>query len=173
MEEQPSVFKNSMNYGAMVGLLLIVVSFIFSLTGDMNSKLASWTSTTIYIAGIYLAIRHFRDVYNEGFINYNRAFTLGLLISIFASFIYAVYFYIFLEFVNQDFITQSLTETYNGLVEKNYSEEEIDKAMSMTSFLMKPSFFAIMAFFGNAFIGLLFTLAIGFMVKKEAPTENI
>jgi len=65
MQENKSLFwKNAMNFGAIVGLALIVYSVILFVIGKNESQVAGILNYVILIAGIYIGTKQYRDNFN-------------------------------------------------------------------------------------------------------------
>ncbi len=69
-----------MNYGAMLGLVLVVISLLIYILELYENQWISIISTIALIAGIVMGIKKFRDQENGGFISYGSALGYGTLI---------------------------------------------------------------------------------------------
>ena len=85
--------KNAMNFGAILGLSLCMVSAIFMSLGAEQSTIQQWIGYVLTIGIISWGTISFRDKHNDGFISYSKAFTSCLLITFFSSIILAFFIY--------------------------------------------------------------------------------
>ena len=171
MEQEEGILKPTLNYGAMLGTLLIVVSLVFYL---LNIKDTTVSSIITYIAlagGVFYAQNHYKLNYTDGFMSYGKALGIGALTCLFAGFINAIYSYVFIKFVDASMIDVAMEQAYSDMQERGMDEEQIDQAMQMSSMFMTPGVMAFFAFIGTALIGFLESLVISIFTKKDNPEE--
>jgi len=123
MEEQAKipVFKASLYYGLIVGLVTIVISLIFYFIGQSFEKWAMYTSLVIAVAVLVLALVLLRKEYGKGFISYGNVVLASVLISLVAAILTSVYTYAIFEF-DKEYLQDT----------KYYALEQIDKRMEKT-----------------------------------------
>lgn len=172
MEQEEGILKPTLNYGAMLGTLLIVVSLVFYL---LNIKDTTVSSVITYIAlagGVFYAQNHYKLNYTDGFMSYGKALGIGALTCLFAAFISSIYTYVFLSFVDSSMIDIAMEEAYRSMEEQgNMTEEQMEQAMQMSSMFMTPGVMSVFAFLGTAIIGFLESLIISIFTKKDNPEE--
>ena len=85
--------KFAMNYGAYLGLALIVISFIVYILGleEQKSIIPSLLNNFLMIGAIVYSVTIYRDNFNNGFISYGQSLKLGTSVVFFASVILAFY----------------------------------------------------------------------------------
>ncbi len=172
MEQQPSMAKSAMNYGAIIGLVLIALSLVSFLIGNYESKLIQYLSYAVMIGGLYWAIKSYRDKECGGFIAYSKALGFGVLTALFFGIITAFFTYIYIKFVDDTLIQFALEQSRLQLEERGMSEDDIDAAMQMSKSFTSAGFIASMALIGNIVIGFLISLIVGLVVKKEDTSFN-
>ena len=170
MEEKPSILKSSMNYGAILGIVLIAVSLIFYLLDITDSTISTISTSVVTLGGIYYIQTHYRMNVLGGYMSYGEALGIGTVTMIFASVISAFYVYIFLSFIDASQIDIAMEQAYNDMVEQGMEEEQIDQAMQFSTMLMTPGMMAVMGFLGSAFFGFIFSLITSIFTKKQDPS---
>ena len=170
MEEKPSLLKSAMNYGAMLGIVLIAVSLIFYLLDITDSTISTITTSVVTLGGIYYIQIHYRMNVLGGYMSYGEALGVGTVSMIFASVISAFYLYIFLTFIDASQIDIAMEQAYNDMVERGMEEEQINQAMEFSTMLMTPGMMAVMGFLGSAFFGFIFSLITSIFTKKQDPS---
>jgi len=175
MEEnqQPSLLKSTMNYGAMLGLALIIYTLLlwmFDLT--TRTGLAS-VSYIIMIAGIILATRTFRDQEQRGFITYGRALAVGTLTCVFAGVITGFFTYILYTVIDPGLIEKTYLTMEEAYYDAGMTDSQIETAMNMAKKFTNPVMMSVFGILGSAFMGFIFSLITSIFLKKEgAPFET-
>lgn len=164
--------KNAMNFGAILGIALCLVSAVF-MSLDMNSSnIQQWIGYLLTIGIISWGTISFRDKYNEGFMSYGQAFTSCLLITFFSSIILAFFMYIYLSFIDQTFIDKILEKAEEEMMNKKLPDDQIEEAMKMTRMFTTPIMMAFFTIIINTFMGAIFGLITAAFLKRNNPNFN-
>ena len=169
-QENPSQLKFSMNYGAILGVVFIILSVLFYLAGmhGTDSQWTQWLYYAIMIGMIIYSIKVYRDAYLGGAIGFGHALGTGVLVVLFGSLIYAVYTYVFLAFIDASIIDQIVTTAEEDMINKGMSDEEIEQAMSFSRrFMTSPSLISFFMMISFVFFGFIFSLIISLFMKKD------
>jgi len=167
MEERKSVWKETLNYGLIMGLVGIVFSVLTYML-DITGK--SWIivpSLIISVVVLYLLLRSYRDTYNHGYISYGKAVGAGVVINIYAALMTAVYIYILYGFIDPGLIDKQILEAEEKMIARGMPEGSIDAALAMQAKFVKPWIMAISSIFTAAFFGLILSLLVSLFIKKE------
>lgn len=126
--------KTVLTYGGIIGVILalfIVIPFAYyDDPSDMaGNETIGFAVMFIAFAGMFFAIRSFRDKQNEGTIGFGKALAIGLLISLFASVIYSLSWTILTEVSDMDFMEMYSEMQVNKMQEEGASEDEIAAEM--------------------------------------------
>lgn len=164
-------YKTAMNFGALLGLVLILYSALLYAIDQSTNQYLSWISYVFLAAGIVLGTKHYRDKVNEGFITYGQALWTGTLIVLFASFITAFYTYIFTKFIDPGMVEKILEQTETQMLEQNnMSEEDVETAMKITRMFVTPGMMSISIVFITTVMGFVISLITSAILKKENPS---
>ena len=164
--------KNAMNFGAILGLSLCVVSAIFMSLGTESSNIQQWIGYILTIGIISWGTISFRDKHNDGFISYSKAFTSCLLITFFSSIILAFFMYLYLTFIDQSLIDQILQKAEEEMMNKKLPDDQIEEAMKMTRMFTTPILMAFFTILINSFMGAIFGLITAAFLKRDNPNFN-
>jgi succinate-acetate transporter protein len=166
MEEKRSIWKETLNYGIILGLVSVgfsVLTYMFDLT------FKSWImvpSLVISLAVLYFLLRAYRDHYNNGYITYGKSVGAGVIINLYA----AIYIYVLYAFIDPGLVEKSLAFAQEKMIAKGIPEEALDAATAMQAKMMKPWIQAISSVFYSVFFGLLVSLIVSlFIMKKGNP----
>ena len=169
--------KFSMNYGGVLGLLLILIALILWVLGfdEQQSVIPSTLNNLVIIGFLFYAIIQYRDSFNNGFISYSESLKLGTSVAFFSSIIMAFYTFLYITYLNPEMVANIINITEQAMLETNpeISDEELDLALSITNKFMQPHWMMIMGVLGGTFMGFLFSLIISIFVKKENPNEIV
>jgi hypothetical protein len=167
MEERKSVWKETLNYGLILGLITIVFSVLTYMLDATGKPWVIVPSLIISIVALYMLLRSYRDTFNHGYISYGRAVGAGMVISIYSAILGAAYIYILYGFIDPGLVDKQILEAEEKLIAKGMPEGSIDAALQMQAKFMKPWFMAISSIFSAAFFGLILSLLVSLFIKKE------
>ncbi len=170
MEEKRSIWKETLNYGIILGLIsvgLSVLTYMFDLT---FKTWLMWPMILITVLVLFLLLRSYRDHYNNGYISYGRSVGAGVIINLYAAIISAIFIYVLYAFIDPGLIDKSLVIAEERLVSRGVPESAIEKAMEVQAKMMKPWFTALMSVVNGVFTGLILSLIVSlFVMKKGNP----
>lgn len=138
MEKDKSLTNNAMFYGLIFGIVLVVYSFISqkaALSGGGMSKqiMLFGISLIVYVTAIVIATVHFRKNKLDNLMTYGQSFGFGVLVSVFASFIVAVYIYVYTQWINPEYLQdvfdmgkQTVLDMYDRM---NVPDDAVEMAM--------------------------------------------
>jgi hypothetical protein len=169
--------KFSMNYGAYLGLGLIVISFFVYILGleEQKSIVPSLLNNFLMIAAIVYSVKVYRDNLNGGYISYSQSLKLGTSVVFFASVILAFYTFIFVTFINPEYLDNILKVAEQEILysDPEISDADLDMALSMTQKMLQPQWMITLSVLGGTFMGFFYSLIISFFVKKQDPNLMI
>ncbi len=170
MEQKRSIWKETLNYGIIMGLINIGVS-VLAYMFDLSLKTwVLWPSLLISILVLFFLLRSYRDHYNFGYISFGRSVGAGVIISIYAAIITAIYIYVLYAFIDPGLIGKTLALTEAKLVSKGLPEQAIEKALEFQAKMMKPWLTSLMGIINGVFSGLILSLIVSlFIMKKGNP----
>ena len=179
MEKKQSLLQFTMTYGAILGVIAIIMSVLMYVTGYMpyNIKriiLTALISLAIMIVFVSAGMKGYRDKVLGGSISYGQALTVGLLIVIFSTVISSFYSLIFNLYIDPDY-TQKVIEatknwTYDWMNSMGTPDAQIDDAMERID-RQQASATPIKAFFQSLYMSVIFgtilSLIIAAFIKKN------
>lgn len=167
MENKPSTAIVSLGYGVIIALAIIVFSLILFLLNLAKGSGLEYLSYLILLAGLFLAQINFRNKYQGGFITYGKAFTLGMLTSIFLSVIMGIYTYIFFQYIDPGAMEEAMTIAEQKMMDQGLSDMQIEQGMAIARKFQSVGMYTVFAIVGNFLIGMILSLITAIFVKKE------
>lgn len=182
MEKDKSIISNSMYYGLIFGGVLVVYNVISTLTGVTEKVMTGGLTMQImsmllgmiiYFVGISLSQKNYRVKQLDDVMSYGQALSFGILVSVFASFLVAVYNFIYASWINPDFMQEvyEITKqtTIDMLERFNAPEESFDLALEKIEEegIQTPIDFAFGAIMNGFIGGVIISLITSIFTKKE------
>ncbi len=168
-ENKKSPFMSSLSSGIILGIVLIIFSLImYFLDVDSESKIM-WLSYVILFIGLYMAIVSYRKKLPGEIMTYGQAFLSGFLTGLFTSVLVAIFVYIFVEYIDTTLIAKKLAEAEEQILESqpDISDEDLDRALSITKAILNPAMMTVFSFLGNLLLSTIFSLIIAIFAKRE------
>jgi hypothetical protein len=170
---RPSKVKSALNFGAILGLALAIISLITYVLEMYDSSWIGWLGNIILVLGVVYAIKRYRDEELGGYISYGQGVGYGTLIGLFAGIIISFVTYLYLGFVDDGMIQFILGEQERNLYESGMSTEQTEMMMKTTKMMTSPGAIAIFGVFGQVFFAFITSLvAMAFLKKDSDSPEN-
>ncbi|MEZ4773373.1 MAG: DUF4199 domain-containing protein [Bacteroidia bacterium] len=170
MEFTP-IRPTALKYGPIIGIAAAAYGIVLLATNQFDNTALSLLSWVITIGGLVLTFREYKSL-NQGFMTFNKGFSLGFVTSFLASTISLIINQIYTSVIAPD-TTEKVLEFTRMKMEENpaMTEEAIDMAMGITEKMMVP-YIAIpvglvMAAAGAAIIALILAA-----IMKNDPAPN-
>jgi hypothetical protein len=174
----PSVTKPALQFGILFGVLMVLEFAIgYSMNIDPVSNPAYGTIINVLnyfifpVLFIAMACNGFKKS-NNGFIGFGQCLKIGVLLCVLAGLIYTIFFSIF-TMIFPEFIPEMVEKIRTVTLEQkpDISEDELNMTTSMMEKFMKPALLIPVTLAMFAFIGLIYSLIIGAIVKKDKPVS--
>mgnify|MGYP001601583768 FL=1 len=175
MENQKASIKTiALNYGGIWGVLTIALSVIAYVTDNYLER-PMWltiSGSAIMLGIIVYGLKAFK-LENEGFLSVSESLKTGLAISLIAAIIGTIYNYVFMTFIEPDFVSQSIEIAREQMLSQNpdMTQEQMDMAMGITEKMMTPMIMSAMGIIFTLFLGFITSLIAGLVMKVNRP-EN-
>jgi hypothetical protein len=167
MKNENTFLKAAMTHGAIMGLVLILLSVVNYVLGFEVAKKLGWLSYVVIVLGVYFGQKAYRDKELDGLISYSTSLGYGLLIAVFAGFITGLFTFILYQYIDPDLMAKQLDAAIQMYVDMGYSDEQIEEIVSMSEKFKSPVVTALSTTFGFAIMGLIVSLITSIFIKKE------
>ncbi|MCG8525126.1 MAG: DUF4199 domain-containing protein [Opitutales bacterium] len=164
------------------GLIIAVVNFVYTLIlyflGFHGEKMAQgqalgYVGILIGVIGLFLAIRECRkDVLEEPRdFTWGSGFKVSFMTNLFASIGGAIFTFIYMSYINPEFVDAIVNMQADKMIEKGAAEEMLQQMEKGTRMMLKPIPYSIMAFVGSIFFGTILSLIIPLFTRKKAEGQ--
>ena len=172
MSNNNNFWKNAMNYGAILGLALIIYSVVLYLLNFSNARGAGIFSYLILIAGIIMAIKNYRDKTLGGYMNYGTGLGLGTVIGLFAGILLGFYIFLQMKFIDPDIIEQGFRIQEERMLERGMNEDQVEMSIEMARKFATPVATAVSTIFFMTLFGFVVSLIAAAILKKDDDGYN-
>jgi len=179
METKISPAKSGLQLGLLFGVIMVlefVISYIIGIDKLTGSSFGVVINLLNYLIlpfiFIYLGCTNYKKL-NNGFVTFSECLKIGVSITVIAALIYAIFNIIF-NIIFPDFGDQVLSITKSEILKKNpnMTAEQMNIALTMTKKFMSQYIIFPVTLVMYAFFGLLYSLLVGAIVKKD-PNQSI
>lgn len=155
-------------YGSVISLLTFVIMLVATWTGwDMNSSSYKALVWAISAAVIFMSIKDYRDQRNNRKLTIGQGAGLGTLIGLVSGVLGAIFFYLFITFVNPNYIAEAENLAIENMQKQGMSDEQIEQGLEIMWYFMNPFFMSIMIIFFSVIFNLIAGLIVGAILKRD------
>jgi len=177
MEKSISPAKSGIVFGVLFGVIM-VLEFVIMYVIGMKSLVDSSAGVIVNIANylvlpvffIFLGCNNYKKNINNGFMSFGECLKTGVSITFIAAIIYATFNVIF-NFIFPEFVDEMISISREAMLSKNpeMTSAQLDMGLSMVKKFMNPLIVFPFTLAMFSFIGLIYSLIIGAILKNEKP----
>jgi hypothetical protein len=123
-------------FGIIAGIICGSMFFIFHPSdGKMdfeNGMLKGYITMTLALSSIFFAVKQYRDKYNEGSINFLKAFLIGIALTLVSGIVYSLLWELYYQNYAMDFADQYLDYIKEQMEAKGMAANEIAEKVRAT-----------------------------------------
>lgn len=170
MEEQKlSPGKFAMNYGVILGFIMILIAVIMYVTG-MLLEGKQWPQYLYYIifpVTIIYATNQFKKK-NANMLSLGEGIKIGVLIGVISAVVYIIYTLLFNYVIDPEFMSQVLEMAKDKMLEENpdMTEEMAENGIKFIEIFTNPFISSAFWIAMSAFFGLIYGLIAGLVMKN-------
>ncbi len=172
MEHQkPTTGKFALNYGIILGVVMIALSVISYVTGQALEG-AQWPQVVYYIIFplvIMFAISAYKKN-NANVLSLGNAIKLGVVIGVISAIVYILYGLLFNYVIDPEFMGQLMEITAEKMIEQNpdMPQAQIDQSIGFMEMMFNPLIGSAFWIAMSALFGLIWSLIGGLVMKSNS-----
>ena len=175
MENQTTSTKQiALTYGLILGFLSIAFAVVMYALGKHleGGTLNTVVSLLLNIGFIVFSLRAFKTA-NGGMLSLSEALKTGIAVALIGAILSFIYTYIFMSFIEPNFMDQVLELQQTKMLEKNpnISDEQLEAMASMSKKFSSPTIILAIGLVWSLFLGFIVSLIAGLIMKK-APEQT-
>ncbi len=163
--------KFAMNYGILLGVIMVLIAVIMYVTG-MPLKGIQWPQYLYYLFFpliIILGIKAYK-AQNEGFLSLGEALKTGIAIALISGLIYVVYIILFNYVIDPEYNNKIIEMVRDQMLESpDISEAQVEQTMGFVKKMSDPVIGSSVWIGLSLFFGLIYSLIGGLVMKNENP----
>lgn len=154
-----------------------VLNLLLYFTGFQTEKLATgqyiqWIGFIVMIAVLWLGIKAVREESEGKYLTYGKGVGSGVLISLYSGLMSSVYSFIHFKFVNPEFADYQIALIRPKWEAAGLGDAQMEQAEKMARVMMGPVAQAVMTPIMVVLIGLIISLIIAAILKRNPPAEG-
>ena len=157
---------NAVKFGLIGGFAGILVSLSIFFANLQYESWSKWLQSLVMLAAIILGIKAIADANKVKLISFGDLFKGGMLITFILSLISILYFLVYSNIIEPDFIDNLMDVSKKEMLEKGLSEEQTETALNISRKFMSPGIMAVISLVSSLIIGAI-TSAIGAAIFKN------
>lgn len=161
-------------YAVIMTIIGAVMRLLMYFTGFETEKLAvgqnlGWLGLIAMVVVLAFGIRAVREESPGKYMSYGKGVGSGVLISVLAGLMSAVYNFIHLKFINTQFADYQIELIRAKWEKAGMSATQMEQAEGVTRMMMGPVMQAIMTVIMTVVLGLIISLIASAFLKRPAP----
>lgn len=177
ISSQP-VSRPAIQFGILFGVIMVlefVVAYSMDIDPTTNPAFGWIINILNYAVLPVIFIAMGCNAYkkaNDGFISFGQCLKIGVITCLIAAVIYGIFFVIF-TLIFPEFIPEMMEKMKSAMIAQNpdMTDDQMEMALSMTEKFMKPAIMIPVTLLMYTFIGFIWALIIGAVVKKDRPVS--
>lgn len=172
MENQANSKSIILNFGIYLGVATILIELTkYAMGVHLDPHWAfAVLGGALFIGLIVFGIKKFKEA-NGGFLTWGQGVKIGVGVAIVAALVGSIYNYVFMNFIEPDFVTQMMEVQNQKLLDQGMTEEQIEAANEMGKSFQSPLLMVAFGIIGSA-IGGFIVAAIAAAVMKKTEEET-
>lgn len=172
MENQVNSKGVMVNNGVILGVASVIFALVLYATG--NHLTPHWSvsivNAVIFIGIIVYGIKQFKAA-NGGFMSWGQGVKTGVGISVIGGLIVVIYNFLFMNYIEPDFMNQMMEIQNQAFLDQGMTEEQIEAANEMGKTFQSPGIMAAVGVISYAIGGFIISaIAAAIMKKSEEET---
>jgi len=168
MENQTNSKSFMVNNGVILGVASVIFALVMYATGNHLKPhwSASIINAVIFIGIIFYGIKQFKAA-NEGFLSWGQGVKIGIGIAILGGLIVVIYNYVFMSFIEPEFMNQLMEVQNQAFLDQGMTEEQIEAANEMSQSFQTPGIMIAIGIISYAIGGFIVSAIIAAIMKKS------
>lgn len=168
MENQANSKSLILNYGLYLGVATVIIELVkYAMGVHLDPHWAfAVLGGALFIGLIIFGIKKYKEA-NGGFLTWGQGVKIGVGIAIVAALIGTIYNYVFMNFIEPEFMSQMMEIQNQKLVDQGMNQEQIEAANEMSKAFQSPLLIAAFGIIGSAIGGFVVSAIAAAIMKKS------
>ena len=166
--QEASTKKTAIKWGVINGLISIIFFVVVDFAGQAGNQALSWIGGVIFLVLLILAHREFKSD-GDGYMSFGQGLGIGTLIALVSSLISRVFTFVYVSFINTNFIDAIREKQIEAMEESGQTQAQIDQAMPFVDMFTSPAAMLIMGILMGVLFGFIISLIVTIFTKNQDP----
>jgi hypothetical protein len=164
-----TVRSSGIRFGLIGALISIAYFLILNVSGiDMTRGFWNWLGYVITGVLIFFAHKYYKDN-GDGFLAYGQGIGIAFWIGLVSGVISSIFTYLYIKFIDTGFLEMIKQRQIEGMQEQGLSEEQIDKALEISSLFMSAEAMFFFMLVGSIIATIIIALIVTIFTQKKNP----
>ncbi|MFW5707929.1 MAG: DUF4199 domain-containing protein [Bacteroidota bacterium] len=170
-KKDPGMFKPALNHALLISAVVIVLTLVLYLVGQMQNSIGTWLNIGIVIIGLSWAAVNYRNQLLGGYISYGKALGYMVLVGTLAGVITGIFLFLLYGYISPELVEEARVHLEKNLYQQNpeMSYEEVQMVLGIQYFFVTPAGLLISSIFGGAIQATIIGLIAAIFIKKNKP----
>lgn len=163
--------KFAMNYGIILGVIMILIAVVMYVTG-MPLEGIQWPQYLYYLifpTFVIIGIKAYKTK-NGGFLTLGEALKTGVAIALISALVYIVYVILFNYVIDPEYNAKIIEVVREQMLENdNVTEAQVEQTIGFVEKMSDPIIGSSVWLGLSLFFGLIYSLIGGLIMKNENP----
>jgi hypothetical protein len=163
-------------YGLYVSAAIIVLSLIGYFTGMWQSdawNIVNYLWMVFLAVGIVFGLKDRKNNDLNGVMTYGQGLGTGVIISIVAGVVDAIFTYVYITIINPDFQDVMHQKMREGMAKQGLSPEQMEQAAKIQAVWTSPLMICLFLIIATVFIGFILSLIIAAIMKSRDTDQPV
>lgn len=167
-QKSGKIMASAMNAGIITGLVMIAYTLIVNIAGLQYEQWVQWLGL-VPMVGVasFFAIQFRQTIPPTGYLTFGQGFKYLFFSMMICTILAIIFYFIYVSFINTDYLMGLLEFTEDKLKEKNLKPEQIKASMEMTKKFMTPISSSLIGLIANSILSVISSLIVGAIIRKE------
>lgn len=167
--EKPSTARIALKWGIISAIISVVFTIILY---NFDLWKMVWVSVTfgllITVVVLVLASKEFKGL-NEGFMTFGQGFGMSMLIIAVSGLISNAFNQLYINVIDTGMLDKIKDFQEEMYIKQGLSDEQIEMALQQAERFSSPGMQFLFSILGSLFFGLIISLIVAAIMKKERP----
>jgi hypothetical protein len=176
--------KNVLVFGSIAGVIVSTFMFFSMLYCSKHpdfeggsSMVVGYASMLVAFSFIFVAIKNYRDKYNNGLVTFGKALKIGISVAVIASTFYVITWALEYNFLLPDFMEHYSQHMVDELVKSGATQQQINEQTAemagYSDMYKNPLLFALFTYMEILPVGLIVSLISALILKRNEQKSQI
>lgn len=167
--QRVTVRSAGIRFGLIGALISIAYFLILNIAGiDMTRGFWNWLGYVITGVLIFFAHKYYKDN-GDGYLAYGQGVGIAFWMGLISGVIFSIFSYLYIRFIDTGFMEMIRQKQIEGMQEQGLSDEQIDKALEISSLFMTAEAMFFFMLVGSIIATIIIALIVTIFTQKKNP----